>query len=243
VKENGLVPSGNLNFVGDKVNWHPYARAMAATFVVPLNVSGGGESVQIGGELARDEMTQMTQITQMTQTATAMNTQMMTMTQDDNSRTQNSHSENPKTKKTLLLISDSDHRSNLPPSPFPLLDAFVSSELATIGSKIGSKIGAIGSWSSFNNVVTYMMRENRFCSAINRQHKSNNIFFKIDLTKGVWQQSCFDVDCKNFREQQCKPSSFPLPEEIIEWTFELGMIAATKQAEQEEQTNESESGE
>ena len=79
------------------------------------------------------------------------------------------------------------------------------------------------------------MVELQQCGDLHDARKS--ILFSNQQTAQVKQH------CKNFREQQCKPSSFPLPEEIIEWTFELGMIAATKQAEQEEQTNESESGE
>ena len=39
----------------------------------------------------------------------------------------------------------------------------------------------------------------RFCLNINREHRSNNVYFYIDLSSGRCHQRCFDLDCRRFR--------------------------------------------
>ncbi|KAJ3054490.1 hypothetical protein HK097_001671, partial [Rhizophlyctis rosea] len=41
----------------------------------------------------------------------------------------------------------------------------------------------------------------RFCSNIGRQHKSNGVYYVVDLKTGVFNQRhvCYDPDCRHFR--------------------------------------------
>ncbi|XP_011497411.1 PREDICTED: DNA-directed primase/polymerase protein-like [Ceratosolen solmsi marchali] len=49
-----------------------------------------------------------------------------------------------------------------------------------------------------NNHVIFEIVGNRFCQNIGRWHKSNNIYFVIDLNKKVMYQKCHDEDCQYF---------------------------------------------
>ena len=40
---------------------------------------------------------------------------------------------------------------------------------------------------------------NRYCERVEREHKSNNISFVIDLAKRWWHQTCLDPDCRGYR--------------------------------------------
>ncbi|CAK0801201.1 unnamed protein product [Prorocentrum cordatum] len=53
------------------------------------------------------------------------------------------------------------------------------------------------------------LSNNRFCLQRERSHKSNGVFFIIDLTKGIFYQKCFDhEDCAGF-------SKFQIPGEFL----------------------------
>lgn len=83
-------------------------------------------------------------------------------------------------------------------SPLPTLDRYVSETLATRGGARGS----IRAWSieyekhrdtpvSF----TYHLQKNRFCEIVGRSHKSNNVFWTIDLNSWTCIQGCHDPEC------------------------------------------------
>ena len=38
-----------------------------------------------------------------------------------------------------------------------------------------------------------------YCENIGRSHKSNNIFFVVNFTTGLFAQKCHDPDCCHFR--------------------------------------------
>ena len=40
--------------------------------------------------------------------------------------------------------------------------------------------------------------DSRYCERIGREHKSNHVFFTVDLSKKVIYQQCFDEECKGF---------------------------------------------
>ena len=45
-----------------------------------------------------------------------------------------------------------------------------------------------------------------YCQNINRHHKSNCIYYIIDLKKGIYYQKCFDPDCKLYKSPaKCLP--------------------------------------
>ncbi len=82
-------------------------------------------------------------------------------------------------------------------SPIPALDHYVTENLATRGGVRGS----IRAWSieyGHRDVpvsLTYHLQRNRFCEIIGRSHKSNNVFWTIDLNSWTCIQGCHDPDC------------------------------------------------
>ncbi|VEU41340.1 unnamed protein product [Pseudo-nitzschia multistriata] len=82
-------------------------------------------------------------------------------------------------------------------SPLPSLDQYVVDNLSNRGGVQGS----IRAWSieygpretpvSF----TYHIQKNRFCEIIGRPHKSNGIFWTIDVSSWTCIQGCFDREC------------------------------------------------
>jgi hypothetical protein len=102
------------------------------------------------------------------------------------------------------------------PSPYPMLDDFVITQLANRGGIQGM----IRAWSidyesttagstPKPQVISYQMSQNRWCECVGRAHKSNNIAWHIDLRMFHCYQTCHDPDCRtaNFRG-----TPVPLPE-------------------------------
>lgn len=55
----------------------------------------------------------------------------------------------------------------------------------------------------------------RWCGNINRWHKSNHIYFVVDISYGCYYQKCYDVDCSNYKSEP-----IPLTENIHKSTIE-----------------------
>ena len=99
------------------------------------------------------------------------------------------------------------------PSPYPALDDFILREL---GSR-GGVAGLIRAWSvdrdnrAVSLRVTYHMCNNRWCEAIGRAHRSNNIMWTADLRTWECIQTCHDPDCRamNFRSHPV-----PIPDHV-----------------------------
>ncbi|CAH0375091.1 unnamed protein product [Pelagomonas calceolata] len=75
------------------------------------------------------------------------------------------------------------------PSPFPRVDACI------LAARPGATVRA---WRRTPHTLTYHLAKNRFCERIGRPHKSNNIFFVVDLNQAVFRQRCFDEGCRGF---------------------------------------------
>ncbi|KAI9138460.1 hypothetical protein BKA69DRAFT_1127308 [Paraphysoderma sedebokerense] len=111
------------------------------------------------------------------------------------------------TKSTATL----SHHLNY--SPYPKIDDYIK-------SRIKDEIceGYIRSVSFFaeSKSILYTIQNYRYCHRIGRHHKSNGIFYVVDLLKGVYYQKCFDPDCRrvNFRS-----SEWALPVELNPFTF------------------------
>ena len=99
-------------------------------------------------------------------------------------------------------------------SPFPCLDTFVRSKLATRGGIQG----IIRGWSvdcnsnGWSQYITYQMSRNRWCECIRRCHTSNNIMWTVNLSSMEAIQTCHDPDC---RQLGFRGSPVLLPEEVI----------------------------
>ena len=78
--------------------------------------------------------------------------------------------------------------------------------------------------------LKYTISKNRFCSNIDRQHKSNGIIIEADLTRGYTSQMSFDPDCRGYRSDPTRiPGNFlPTIEEVEEYRMCVQMIEAEK---------------
>lgn len=89
------------------------------------------------------------------------------------------------------------------PSPYPAVDKFVS-KWVTPG-RVSSSF-----YFAASKIIIFNIVGNRFCGNINRQHKSNNVKYVVDLDKCEFYQKCYDFDCSAYRS----PPK-PLPPEVV----------------------------
>ncbi|GFO20328.1 DNA-directed primase/polymerase protein-like [Plakobranchus ocellatus] len=92
-------------------------------------------------------------------------------------------------------ISDDDtNRSGHSASPFPQVDKFI---MSLVSSK--EKQGKIRMWrhNPGQDSITYHITGYRWCSNIGREHRSNNIFYTVNLMDWTYTQGCYDVDCRH----------------------------------------------
>lgn len=92
------------------------------------------------------------------------------------------------------------------------LDKFV-----LLNSCKGGNQGKIDKWSLFatrHNPPQYKLRYfiigNKFCENIKREHKSNQIFFEVDILNKNMIQLCWDIDCKS-----SIPTPITIPDAIM----------------------------
>jgi hypothetical protein len=113
-------------------------------------------------------------------------------------------------------------------TPLPTLDEYVMTVLATRGGVRG----VIRAWSKDDCVrtsgstrrgsFTYQLCRNRWCELVGRPHKSNNIYWTIDLELWTCIQGCHDPDCHG----RGRPMEIPrnvatiLEEEYQKWQDE-----------------------
>ena len=60
------------------------------------------------------------------------------------------------------------------------------------------------------NFVYVKITGNRFCHAVQREHRSNNIYFRVEVPEFVFRQGCYDVSCNGVLSR-----AFPIPPEIL----------------------------
>jgi len=75
------------------------------------------------------------------------------------------------------------------PSPFPHVDSCI------LAARPGATVRA---WRRSPTTLTYHLASNRFCERVGRPHKSNNIFFVVELSQACFRQRCFDEGCRGF---------------------------------------------
>jgi hypothetical protein len=97
------------------------------------------------------------------------------------------------------------------PSPFPDIDSFIES-VSSSADPSGPR-GSIRSWVALDNdcgIILYNIKGSRYCGNIGRHHKSNGVFYVVDLQQGVWYQKCYDSECRMYRSPVTA-----LPEELL----------------------------
>lgn len=92
--------------------------------------------------------------------------------------------------------TENTHRNGIESSPFPELDAFVLHHC-----RENCKRGVINKWLYFKSteVIIYDINYNRWCGNVNREHKSNKVYYVADLKVKNLYQKCHDPDCFYFR--------------------------------------------
>jgi DNA-directed primase/polymerase protein len=122
------------------------------------------------------------------------------------------------------------------PSPYPALDEYVQGVLCQRGCEDGlASPGSIRTWSieqkqgagstaPQHSIITYFLAGNRWCERVQRAHKSNGIYWVVDLTRFTCTQCCFDPDCRTFRGS---PLALPprIRDELSESLFEEALAA------------------
>jgi len=126
--------------------------------------------------------------------------------------------------------SNSSLRARPGPSPFPAVDAFIEG-LATSLTGDGRQ-AAVRSWavaegeasaagqqqprqqqqqhfSSPGPTLVLSLRDGRFCGGVGRPHRSNGVYYVVDLRGGTFRQRCHDPDCRGYRS----PAA-PLPADV-----------------------------
>lgn len=88
-------------------------------------------------------------------------------------------------------------------SPHPPVDRFIQRLVAP-----GSIRRSV--YSSSLNRIVYDISGNRFCHNIGRQHKSNNVYYVVDLGNFNYCQKCHDPDCSGYQSKEER-----LPPEIV----------------------------
>jgi hypothetical protein len=73
------------------------------------------------------------------------------------------------------------------PSPYPNIDVAMK---AALKSWPGTPNGILRSWQLYeeSNTILYVVQGNRYCENVGREHKSNNIFFVVDLAANLYHQ-------------------------------------------------------
>lgn len=171
------------------VDWTAHADALAATLVVPMNVMKRDFPILHDSEAAKvvDEADTTPQLSSSSLMAA-----------------------NASSKSAVSTVKVGS-------SPFPFLDRYVLQTLATRhgiqGSIRGWSIDYVDDARKHYKCIAYQMSRNRWCEAIGRPHKSNNIMWTIDFTTMDATQGCHDPDCRGMR---FRGQPHPLPDDIQE---------------------------
>jgi len=77
------------------------------------------------------------------------------------------------------------------PSPFPDVDGFVESVCMQGGTR-----GRVRTWVYSRGSATLLLciKDNRWCGNVGRAHRSNGVYYVVDLVGGTWHQRCVGFD-------------------------------------------------
>ncbi|XP_011645420.1 DNA-directed primase/polymerase protein-like isoform X1 [Pogonomyrmex barbatus] len=96
-----------------------------------------------------------------------------------------------KTQRYINVPKKSIHENDNQTSPYPEIDRYIS-HLVDPG-----KIRIV-KYSEKANTLKYEILGNRYCENIGRYHKSNNVYWIVDLNTKKIYQKCHDTDCSGF---------------------------------------------
>jgi hypothetical protein len=164
-------------------DWEPHAKALAESLVVPLREWPCSDSSTNGGTKGRKNR------------ILKVNDEFYGgLTAGNLAAAVNGNRRGPSSYQQRSSPAVSMARQG---SQLPSLDRYVNDILGSRGGVSGS----IRAWSVEYGPrdtpisITYHMQKNRFCELIGRSHKSNNVFWTVDLTSWTCIQGCHDPDC------------------------------------------------
>ena len=110
------------------------------------------------------------------------------------------------------------------PSRFPALERFI---IAVCSSYAGHGRAFVRSWVMLDEgkVMLFNIGGNRWCGNIDREHRSNGVFYVVDLQQGVWYQKCYDPECRSYRS----PAN-SLPQELMTMNFSFVSSSSSSSA-------------
>ncbi len=80
-----------------------------------------------------------------------------------------------------------------------LLDHFVLQQARKFGGH-----ATLGRISRGDNCIKYDIKGSKWCQYIGREHKSNRIYFVVDLDRCIVSQGCYDNNCRNYESPATK---------------------------------------
>ena len=94
-------------------------------------------------------------------------------------------------------------------SPYSEIDEFVTHLVQP---------GRIRQWKycSESETIVYDIAESRWCGRIQREHRSNHVYYTCNLARGIVYQECHDDDCRGWRGED-----IPLPSGTFTWINDL----------------------
>ena len=155
------------------------------------------------------------------------------------------------TSSSSSTYSSSSRRFHPAPSPFPRLESFLINKILRKDSFDSYNQPRISGWTYFKDIeggtnatshiysphssqpsrhrITFNLSHYRYCANIGRSHRSNGVYFMIDLLTNQLEQRCWDIDCRYFRS---RPVSIP------SWMIELELDEMNKGEEDEDEEEE-----
>ncbi|KAI1700698.1 DNA-directed primase/polymerase protein [Ditylenchus destructor] len=113
----------------------------------------------------------------------------------------------PVQKENIIVLS-----SGPASSPFPALDEFMLGVFRKLNREAGIRMWQTFLWKNlekerWERIIQYQLSNCRFCHNKGREHRRQNVYWKVNLDFGFYVQRCFDVvDCPGF---ETKPVHLP----------------------------------
>jgi hypothetical protein len=112
------------------------------------------------------------------------------------------------TNKSTTTTTNSTSSSS---SPYPIVDTWITQIASSMTTQ---PVAAIRNWKLEDNgtKIRFNIAFNRYCYNIGRQHRSNHVYYILDLITGIANQGCTDPECGGFRSSgfQCPFTSILL---------------------------------
>ncbi|KAJ3219125.1 hypothetical protein HDU67_002458 [Dinochytrium kinnereticum] len=88
-------------------------------------------------------------------------------------------------------------------SPFPEIDGFLRRWIReNVPGGERARLQMVAYFRDTSKTATYSVTGNRYCFRIQREHKSNGVYYVAELSRGTFTQRCHDPDCRYYRSPE-----------------------------------------